>query len=133
MNERLLIAIPLCTYLVSYLYLAYYHGKVWLFNTTVHEGGTYTLLQTMFYVSHFLGHIPVYTILAFLFTGTYLCLTGSYRREWPRKQTCLTLLILVIFLVVSFALSLVIFIASTIFEIMWQLFLLPLRILRYIF
>ena len=72
---RLLIVLPLFTYIASYLYLAYYHGKFFIFNTIIHEGGIYTLLQTIFYASHFLGHIPVLTVLSFLLIGSYLCLT----------------------------------------------------------
>ena len=64
-------------YAFSYAYLAYYHKQWFLFQTVVHESGRYTLLENTFYASHFLGHIPVYTMLAFYFIGTYRCLTHN--------------------------------------------------------
>ncbi|RPH94222.1 hypothetical protein EHM69_07955 [candidate division KSB1 bacterium] len=73
---------PVIVYLLSYLYLAFYHGKVWLFGTIVHEGGTYTLLQTVFYASHFLGHIPSLTVIAFLFTGFCLRFFAPPERQF---------------------------------------------------
>ncbi|UCD83611.1 MAG: hypothetical protein JSU92_09945 [Deltaproteobacteria bacterium] len=106
---RLLIIIPVLTYIISYLYLAYYHGKYFIFNTIVHEGGEYTLLQDLFYASHFLGHIPVLTMLAFLFAGSYLCLTGYNPNRCSRNKIKLIVGILILFLILSILLSLVIF------------------------
>ncbi len=57
----------MAVYILSYVYLAFYHGKWWLWNTVVHEGGTLTLLETTLYASHFLGHVPSLTIIAFIF------------------------------------------------------------------
>lgn len=62
-----MLAIPLATYFFSYLYLAVFHQKVWLWSTVIHESGTLTLLETTLYASHFLGHIPSLTIIAALF------------------------------------------------------------------
>lgn len=76
LRKELLLLVPLATYLVSYLCLALYHRKVYLFDTVIHEGGAYTLLQTVLYASHFLGHVPVHTVYALIFTGTYLCLAA---------------------------------------------------------
>lgn len=109
MNITFLISVPLITYVVSYLYLAYYHGKIVIFNTIIHEGGTYTLLQTMFYASHFLGHVPIYTTLAFLFTGSYICLTDVGRIPYTSKKMSLLVVGLVVLLVSSFFLSLAVF------------------------
>lgn len=97
------------TYVISYLYLAYYHGKILIFNTIVHEGGTYTLLQDIFYPSHFLGHVPVHTMLAFLFIGSYLCLSGFNFNTYSNKKIQNLLILLILFLVLSFFLSLTIF------------------------
>jgi hypothetical protein len=77
LKMKLLISLPIIAYGVSYLVLALYHGKIFIFTTIVHEGGTHTLTRTIFYASHFLVHVPVHTVLAFLFTGTFLCLTGE--------------------------------------------------------
>lgn len=76
-NPRWLLAVPLVTYLISYLYLALYHGKLWLWNTIIHEGGTLTLFQTTFYASHFLGHIPSLTVIALLLASWYKVLVPS--------------------------------------------------------
>lgn len=68
------LAIPLFTYAISYCYLWVYHQNFWLFPRVVHEGGDLTLLETIFYASHFLGHIPVHTVLAFYYVGVWMSL-----------------------------------------------------------
>lgn len=73
---NIVLAVPLLAYGVSYLYLAWYHATLNLFTTIVHEGGKITLFGSMFYASHFLGHVPVYTMAALLFAGSALCLSG---------------------------------------------------------
>ena len=103
---RLLIVLPLLTYIASYSYLAYYHGKFFIFNTIIHEGGTYSLLQTIFYASHFLGHIPVLTVLAFLFVGSYLCLTDVTVHSSPKLSPYLLSALIMLLLFASFFLSL---------------------------
>lgn len=75
-----LLSVPLATYVASYMYLALFHSKFWLWNTVVHEGGTLTLFQTTFYASHFLGHIPSLTIIAFLLASWYKVLTPHEKR-----------------------------------------------------
>jgi hypothetical protein len=47
------LAIPVLLLTGSYLYMAVTYGKLWLFNTIVHENGRYTLLQTILYFRHF--------------------------------------------------------------------------------
>lgn len=106
---NLLIAVPIVTYLVSYLYLAHYHGSLLLFNVIIHENGKYSFLQTLFYASHFLGHIPVLTVLAFIFTGYYLSLTGKIRNPYPPETAKKLAWVLAAFVVVSLILSLVLF------------------------
>lgn len=76
-NPRWLLAVPVTTYLLSYIYLAFYHGKVWLWNTVVHESGSLTLFQTAFYASHFLGHVPALTFIAVLFCGWFKVLSNA--------------------------------------------------------
>lgn len=70
-DPRLLLLVPAAVYLVSYAVLALYHGRVWLWSTVVHESGRYTLLETTFYASHFLGHVPVLLTLALLAAGSW--------------------------------------------------------------
>ena len=101
---NLLLSIPFCIYGISYGYLVYYHGILNLFRTVVHEGGTHTLLETVFYAPHFLGHVPVYTVLALYFTGVYL----NYREDdgFPaRRSGLLWALLLILLLAGSFILS----------------------------
>jgi len=94
--EAILI-MPLFTYIISYLYLAFYHENLCLFNVIVHEGGTLTLLQSMFYFSHFLGHVPVYIIIALVFTGFYLNYSGPAVNSSPKKSA-LYFVVLIVFL-----------------------------------
>lgn len=76
-NSLWLLCLPLATYVTSYLYLAWYHGSPWLWNTIVHESGALTLLQTVFYASHFAGHIPSLTVIAILFCAWFSVLTPN--------------------------------------------------------
>lgn len=93
-----LIAIPLGVYVFAYVYLSAYHQRLWLFDVVVHEGGTLTLLQTVFYASHFLGHLPSLTVIALLFAGAGLALVRLPKRLEPSPRTLLTgLALLLIF------------------------------------
>jgi hypothetical protein len=71
-TDHVLLAIPFCIYDVSYGYLANYHNSHNLFQTVVHKGGTHTLLETIFYAPYFLGHAPIYTVLALYLMGVFL-------------------------------------------------------------
>lgn len=95
--------------MISYLYLAYYHEKFFIFDTIVHESGKYTLLQTTLYASHFLGHVPVHTVLAFWFVGAHLSLTGPNLDTYLRKKIRTILILLVLLFLSSFLLSLSVF------------------------
>lgn len=103
-TDHLLLAIPFCVYGISYGYLAYYHDSLNLFQTVVHEGGTHTLLETIFYAPHFLGHVPVYTVLALYFTGVFLNYQDGDGLP-VRLSGLLWALLLILLLVGSFILS----------------------------
>jgi hypothetical protein len=109
MYLNILIAVPIVTYLVSYLYLAHYHGNLLLFNVIIHENGKYSFLKTLFYASHFLGHIPVLTVLAFLFMGYYLSLTGKIRNPYSPETNKKLAWVLIVFLILSLISSLAFF------------------------
>lgn len=105
-TELLLLLIPLATYMVSYACLVLYHRKALLFHAIIHEGGSYSLIQTVLYASHFLGHVPVHTVYALIFTGIFLCLaapptTGDEVSHLRRSATAL-----VFFLLAAIAVSL---------------------------
>ncbi len=108
-SERVLIVVPVLAYLISYFYLAWYHHKLFLFNTVIHENGAYTLLQTMFYASHFLGHVPVHTVLAFIFIGTYICFTDFTVEKYLKARVRMLFMLLIIFLILSFVISITVF------------------------
>ena len=106
---RLLVLLPPLTYTISYLYLAHYHGTFFILNTIMHGGGTYTLLQTMFYASHFLGHIPIHTMLALFFVGAYSCFSGLNSEAYPKRRFLTLLILLLLLLGSSFFLGLAVF------------------------
>ncbi|MDO8282119.1 MAG: hypothetical protein Q7U10_05765 [Thermodesulfovibrionia bacterium] len=105
LNPYLLLLIPAFTYLLSYIYLSLYHRQLFIFNTVIHEGGVYTLLQTIFYSSHFLGHMPVHTVLALLFVGVYLSLGKFAVKKDAVKKMLIISLLLLIFIATAFYLS----------------------------
>ena len=108
-RRKILLFLPVSVYAVSYLYLAGYHGDIFLFDNLVHEGGTHTLLESIFYFSHFLGHVPVHTVLALVFVGTFLSLTGPDLETPLKRKTGLLLISIAALLIVSVVMSLVVF------------------------
>ena len=108
-SPKILIIIPADVYFLAYLYLAWYHKKVWLFETIVHESGALNLTQVIFYSSHFIGHIPVDTALAFLFTGSYFWLACPPRGHFLAGKALWLGLILAAFLACCLFLSLWLF------------------------
>lgn len=73
-NLKTILLIPVATYLISYIYIAFYHQS-FLFPAIIHEEGSFTFLDYIFWTSHSLGHIPIHTVLAMYFVGCYFCLT----------------------------------------------------------
>ena len=99
----MLLWIPAAVYGGSYLYLAVYHRQAWLFNTVVHENGAHTLLKSLFYASHFLGHVPSLTVISLLFAG--VCLSILNPRSSVRWPPSLLTPILCSFLIAAALLS----------------------------
>lgn len=95
------------TYVMSYVYLGFYHQKILLFNTVVHENGKNTFLETTFFASHFLGHIPVITVVALLFVGWYFVLFSESAENKIFKSHIKPFLVgyMCIFLILSLLLS----------------------------
>jgi hypothetical protein len=103
----ILLWIPAAVYLLSYVYLAFYHQKVWLWNVIVHEGGTLTLLQTVLYASHFLGHVPSLTVIALLFAGAGMLFTRVPQQFTSAPNVLIVLL--AVFLISSGAVAAALF------------------------
>lgn len=103
---RFLLLLPFVIYLLSYFYLAFYHGEIYLLSTVIHEGGIYTLLETALYASHFLGHIPVHTVIALYFTGIFLCMSKTNSVARSTMKGFILFLGLILFLVTSWWISL---------------------------
>ena len=108
--SKWLIVIPLLTYAISYIYLAYYHSTLNLWPVIIHEGGRYTLLETVLYASHFLGHVYVHVTLSFLFVGCF-CLFHAPDSLPIRtfKTFVMPIVFLIIFLLISIVISLHLF------------------------
>lgn len=60
----LLAGVPVLVLAGAYLWLAWDHRTLWLFGAVVHEGGAYTLAETLLYARHFLRELPVAVIYA---------------------------------------------------------------------
>src|SRR5436190_7621742 len=54
-----LVLVPATTLLGAYLWMAVDHGTARLWSVVVHEGGRYTLGETIAYYRHFLRELPV--------------------------------------------------------------------------
>lgn len=102
----LLLFIPLAVYLFSYFYLALYHGKINLLFTVIHEGGIFTFLETTFYASHFLGHIPVHTTIGLYFIGVFLTMSEMSSEVRSVSKGVTLFFVLILFLIASWWLSL---------------------------
>ncbi len=72
----LLLALPAAYFVIAYIYLAWWHNQVFLWNTLVHENGRLTLAGTIFYFDHFLGAAPMIIVFALCATGG-LALAGA--------------------------------------------------------
>lgn len=102
---RLLFAIPLVVYVLAYLYLAFYHGDLSLFTTIVHEGGIYTFTETALYASHFLGHIPIHTVIALYFVGVFFAMSERSGTSGANKKGFILFFGLIVFLAISWWIS----------------------------
>lgn len=105
-DPRWLAALPAVVLAASYLEMARYHGTWWLWGTVVHESGTLTLLGTTLYASHFLGHVPVHTVLALLLAGSFAVVAPGERRPPTPRGAWSLAAALVALLAVSVVLSL---------------------------
>lgn len=108
-NVALLAAVPVTVYLLSYCYLAVYHEAWFLWFTIVHESGKYTLLENMFYASHFLGHIPIITIMALWQVGWWEVMSAGNSTLMPRGSSRWLLWGMAGLLVFSAAVALLVF------------------------
>jgi hypothetical protein len=106
-DPKYLLLIPVCVYLLSYLYLALYHQHWNVWPVVVHESGRYTLLETTFYASHFIGHIPVLLTVALLMAGSWLAMTPDGSPGMSVGQTAVAGVLLAVVLGASAVISVV--------------------------
>ncbi len=59
-----LVALPVATLAAAYAWLAHDHRTPFLLPVVVHEGGRYTLAETILYGRHFLRELPIATLYA---------------------------------------------------------------------
>jgi hypothetical protein len=104
-DPRLLLTVPVLSYLLSYLYLALYHQQWNLWPVVIHESGRYTLLETTLYASHFIGHIPVLMTVALLMAGSWLSLAPAGSTPIPSRHLVLAMVSLAGLLAASLAIS----------------------------
>ncbi|NOT48116.1 MAG: hypothetical protein HOP17_10265, partial [Acidobacteria bacterium] len=60
---------------ISYCYLAWWHGEIFLWNTLIHENGRLTLSGSLFYFDHFIACLPMIVLFS-LFTAGGFALAG---------------------------------------------------------
>jgi hypothetical protein len=119
-DPKYLLLIPVGVYLVSYVYLALYHQQWNLWPVVVHESGRYTLLETTFYASHFIGHIPVLLTVALLMAGSWLAMTPEGSPGMSCGQTAVAGVLLAVVLGVSAVISVAHFGAEDTFSFILQ-------------
>jgi hypothetical protein len=71
----LLLALPVTYFVVSYIYVAWYHNDANLWNTLIHENGRLTLGGSLFYFDHFIACVPMIVLFSLCTAGGF-ALTG---------------------------------------------------------
>ncbi len=82
-----MLAIPVTTWVVSYLLLGREFGHWNLSGIKIHENGRYTLLQTVFYYSHVLRELPHDTLMALAIVWSYAALGVQVPSPFPDRIT----------------------------------------------
>ena len=87
----LLLSGPLVIVALAYAWLAKVHGRPRLWNIVVHEGGHYTLGQTVLFVRHHLREVPVDLVMALSLAWAVRLATPApfRRRASPRTHLIL--------------------------------------------
>jgi hypothetical protein len=89
-----LIGVPALYVLVSYAYLARWHGRVTLWNTIVHENGRLSLLGSLLYFDHFLGCVPMVAFFAFCTAGGFAAAARAPELPDPGRAQVLAVALL---------------------------------------
>ncbi|MCW5979283.1 MAG: hypothetical protein KIT09_14505 [Bryobacteraceae bacterium] len=105
---RVLVGVPGLCFLISYCYLAIWHGRLWLWDAVVHENGRLTLGGSLFYFDHFLGCSPMAAMFALCVAGG--CTLGGAGRAVTQPQrargvAAVLLIGVLVFLVATFVAS----------------------------
>jgi hypothetical protein len=108
----LLLSLPTVYFVASYLYLACWHGRLWLFDTVVHENGRLTLLGSLLYYDHFLACLPMILFFALCVAGGFALGARGVSSTVPRRAILLArnaLLPLPVFIVLTLLASVRVF------------------------
>ena len=76
----ILFAFPVTYFIASYTYLAWWHNKIFLFDTLIHENGRLSLFNSMFYFDHFVALVPMITVFSLCAVGGFT-LAGRTRSD----------------------------------------------------
>jgi hypothetical protein len=90
------------TWVISYVYLAFYYDRWNLLKVRIHESGRYTLLGTIFYFNHFLRELLLDTFMALCMFWTYRVTHSKTFMGESEGYFTLILLVLILFLAMIF-------------------------------
>ena len=96
-NKWIFSSLYFSIYIFSYIYLAIYHQTFNLLNIKIHESGDLNFVEVIFYSSHFLAHLPVHIVVAFLFVGSFFLFGGGTGKI--KKSATLIFVTLIIFVI----------------------------------
>jgi len=76
--------LPIMLLIAAYIKMVFFYQKLWLFNSIVHENGKYTLMEVVFYFSHFNWEMLGKTVYALLLVGVFYYYGNNPIREYEK-------------------------------------------------
>jgi hypothetical protein len=111
----ILLTIPITYFVISYIYLVWWHNKIFLWNVLIHENGRLTLLGSLFYFDHFVACVPAIVVFA-LCTAGGVALAGHAPSGINLHRTAFV----AIFLLVGAALMVFVAFIASVHTVGWQ-------------